>query len=244
MNRTEKVTEQDTGNAFVTRKQTLSSYAFNPREHNLSRRMFFMAVITNITCTAALKKVRIDNLSPLLLRPKCGRDPAVVRQSCLHLMFCFFKEKCCIFRAINSPSKGECLTLEVKSAVKSRLCYLGLYFKSSGHLDQTEKSEVDGISGTSSRTRESIVHPYIKADLKSVSSTLGIHICRCLMLLHHSSLLFFLFLRVSLAASSCLLQRCLGHRAVLHCQRREPRPHRRRLLPQVCHRECLHPVAE
>lgn len=54
-------------------------------------------------------------------------------------MFCFFKEKCCIFRAINSPSKGECLTLEVKSAVKSRLCYLGLYFKSSGRLDQTEK---------------------------------------------------------------------------------------------------------
>lgn len=152
MNRTEKVSEQDTGNAFVTRKQTLSSYAFNPREQNLSIGMFFTAVVTNITCTAALKKVKIDSFSSFLDRSDVcdfsGIDPAVVRQSCLHLMFCFFKEKCCIFRAINSPSKGECLTLEVKSAVKSRLCYLGLYFKSSGHLDQTEKSEVDEISGT------------------------------------------------------------------------------------------------
>lgn len=77
-----------------------------------------------------------------------GIDPTVVPQSCLHLMFCFFKEKCCIFSAINSPSKGERLTLEVKSAVKSRLCYLGLYFKSSGHLDQTEKSVAGGIPGT------------------------------------------------------------------------------------------------
>lgn len=65
MNRTEKVTEQDTGNAFVTRKQTLSSYAFNPREQNQSIRMLFMADVTIITCAAALKKVKIDNFSSL-----------------------------------------------------------------------------------------------------------------------------------------------------------------------------------
>lgn len=70
MNRTENVTEQDTGNAFVTSKQALSSDAFNPRGQNLSIRMFFMAVIANITRTAALKKVQIDHFSPLLFRQK------------------------------------------------------------------------------------------------------------------------------------------------------------------------------
>lgn len=42
-----KVTEQDTGNAFVTRKQTLYSHAFNPGEQKTSIRMFLMAVVTN-----------------------------------------------------------------------------------------------------------------------------------------------------------------------------------------------------
>lgn len=65
MNGTGKASEQDTGNAFVTSKQTLSSYAFNPREQNRCVGMFF---ITNIACAAALRKGQIDG--PLLLGQK------------------------------------------------------------------------------------------------------------------------------------------------------------------------------
>ncbi|XP_064353734.1 G protein-coupled receptor kinase 6-like isoform X2 [Dromaius novaehollandiae] len=41
-----------------------------------------------------------------------------------------------------------------------------------------------------------------------------------------------------------VLQGRAGHRAVLHGERRQPGPNRRRLLRQVCHRQRLHPLAE
>lgn len=41
-----------------------------------------------------------------------------------------------------------------------------------------------------------------------------------------------------------VLQGRAGHRAVLHCERRQPGPSRQRFLRQVCHRQRLHPLAE